>query len=108
MSTETVVSVDYGDVACVPADFSVSGMPVPKRFGNEEVIVFDLSSEWGWWNVEDGFSPCEVMKVPGNFVTGDFPCRVFSIGIEWMLHVSPSIVKSFDRVIVLFLSHSND
>lgn len=45
MSAESVVGIDNSESACIPTDFTVLSVPVPQRFGNKEVVVFDLSSE---------------------------------------------------------------
>lgn len=108
MSTESVVSVDDGYLACIPTDLSVLGVPVPKWLRNEEVVTFDLSSE-GWRrNVEDGITSVEVMKISWDLVACDLPRWVLSIGIEWMFEVSPSFIESFDWFIVGLLTHGDD
>ena len=83
-------------------------MPVPKRFGDEEVVVFNLSSEGGWGNVENCLTSVEVVEVSGDLIAGDLPGWVFSIGVEWMLHVCPSIVEPLDGVVVWLLTHGDD
>lgn len=108
MLAESVVSINDGNLAGVPADLSISSVPVPQRLSNEEIVVLDLSSEWGWWNIENGFTSVEVMEISGYLVAGDFPGRMFSIGVERMLHISPGIIKTLDGIIVWFLSHSNN
>ena len=108
MLAESVVSVNNGDATGVPADLSVGGVPVPKRLSDKEVVVFDLSSEWGRWDIENGFTSVVVMEVSRYLVAGNFPSWVFSIGVKWMLHISPSIIESLNGVVVWFLSHSND
>jgi hypothetical protein len=71
-------------------------VPVPERFGNKEVVVFEFSSEWGWWNVEESVTSVEVVKIPGDFVASNLPCWVFSICVEWMLQISPCIFEALD------------
>lgn len=46
VSAEGIIGIDDGKTACIPTDFSVLSMPVPEGFGDEEIVVFDLSSEW--------------------------------------------------------------
>lgn len=108
MFTERVVSVDNCETAGVPTDFTVLGVPVPKRLGNEEVVVFELSSEGGRWNVEEGVSSVEVMEISGNLVAGNFPGWMFSVGMELMFEISPGFIESLDGVVVWFLTHGDD
>ena len=96
MLTESIVGIDNGKAAGVPTDLSVLCVPIPKSLSNKEVVVFDFSSEWGWWNIEKGITSVEVMEIPGDLISSNFPRWVFSVGVEWMLHISPCIIKSLN------------
>lgn len=73
MTAESVVSINNGEAACVPTDLTVLSVPVPESFSYKEVVVFNLSSEWGWGNVEESISSIEVMEISGDLVAGNFP-----------------------------------
>jgi hypothetical protein len=71
-------------------------MPVPKGLGNEEVVIFEFSSEGAWWNVEESITSVEVVKIPGDLVASDLPSGVLPIGVERMLQISPCVIESLD------------
>jgi hypothetical protein len=108
MLTEGVVCVDDAEAACIPTDLSVFCMPVPESLCDEEVVVFNLSSEWCRWNVENSLTSVEVMKISGDLVAGNFPRCVLLVGVEWVFEISPGIIESLDRVEVLLLTHGDD
>lgn len=85
VSTERVVSIYYCEVAGIPTDLAILGVPVPEGFSYEEIVVLYLSSKRCWWNVENSLSSVEVVKISGYFVASNFPGRMLSVSIERML-----------------------
>jgi hypothetical protein len=108
MTTEGFVSVDNGEAACVPTDLTVLSVPVPKRFSDKKVVVFNLSSERGRRNVEESVSSVEVVEIPRHLVAGNLPRWVFSVGVELVFEVSPGFVESLNGFVVGLLTHGDD
>ena len=73
MTAESLVGIDDGQFTCVPTNFSVFSLPVPHFLSNEKVIIFDLSSERCRWNIEDGLSSIEVIKISCDLIASDSP-----------------------------------
>lgn len=73
MTAEAFIGVDDSKFTRIPTDFSVFGLPIPHLFSNKKVIVFDLSSERCRWNIENGLSSIEIVKVSCDLITGDPP-----------------------------------
>lgn len=81
-------------------------MSIPLGFRDQEVIVNDFSVEVVRRNIEVCRSSVEVEMNSIGFAHSSFPRVVILIGIERIDSICPSLIKSFDFIIVFFLSES--
>ena len=108
MSAECFIWVDNCHIWRLPAYFTSFGLLIPEWLGKKEVVVLYLSVVIGRRNVEIGRSSTEVIVHSISFSSCWFPGGMIIVSIEGVLGICPSILKSFDRAVVIFLSHGNN
>ena len=83
-------------------------MPVPKFLGDKEIIVFELSRERFRRDIVDGLSSIEIIVVSLWFGHASFPGGVVGISMEHVFGISPGLVKTFDGLDILLLTHGKN
>ena len=93
---EAVVGVDDGESGVAPGKLAIARQSVPNGLGQEEVVVFDGAVEGCWGNVEDGFTPLEVVMISSGLGAGGPPGGMILVAEEGGVDIGPGVFESLD------------
>lgn len=83
-------------------------VPAPDLLRDEEIIAFNLTSEWVWWDTEDGVTVGVIIMISSIFMVIGSPGVMVFVGVEWVHFIFPGFFEIFNGVDIVVHTHSDN